>query len=200
MRALIVAFVLCLATSGCINVGPSEELPEMRFYAIDPVRTGAEVGRGARTIALRPVTGPRRYEERVVRRLESGRVEFLEFDRWAETPEQGLERATLAALLWTGKFDAVVLASIDVDAQLMLDAYIVACDVVGSMDAPQAQLTLWFVLSDNDKATLLDSRTATAKLPIPGPGLDGLGPTMAACASEVVDQVVAEWEKRGLLK
>ncbi len=202
------ARVLALLTAaGCIQLGPDGDAPVTRHHAIDAPSAprsgekGAEAPRmRAPPLAVRPFSAPERYDERVVRRGDDGSLEFLEFDRWAERPEDALFHGVQERLAASGRFEAVFDAAVDHRAELTLDGHLVACDLAADRGGRnRARLTVRLDLGRRHDGRVLHSQVYSAERPLSGTATAGLGGAMSACLADVLDDALAAWTKSGAL-
>lgn len=194
--------ILLSCLCGCINVGlgPSEEVPEIRFHAVVlPASPDAPSSPRADALAVAPFSAARRYGVRVVARDAPEVIDFLEFERWSDPPDDAVFQAMREALASTGRFGMVSPASSGLRTSLLLEGQILDFDLRRSAAAPwSASLRVRLDLSSREGSPL-HSGVFHASHPISGPKAEGLGLAMGLCVTDVAGQALAAWTAAGLL-
>jgi ABC-type uncharacterized transport system auxiliary subunit len=182
---------LALLLSGCIQIG-GDKVREVRRHALDVASVSTDTPIDA-SVRVSLFDARARYDLRVVAADESGTVSFLEFERWAEDPRDGLTDLVRETLAESGAFRSVQRADSGLEADMDLRGFVSACDLIRSGAGSRARLRLRLTLSDGNTDQVRHSASYQAERPLPGDDATGLGAAMTECVGDVLTRALADW-------
>ena len=199
MRILILAvsFAALLAGAACIRVGIGGDAapPLERVHSLGDVTLAKAAGpRTSETLAVQPLRGRKRFDERVLREEQDGRVAILESEHWAETPPDAATDAIREALARSGAFAGVTTQSAGLATTRSLHGYVLAFHVLRPAKGPwRAVFKVRLELVDPANGALLVGGVYEGAADLPQESLDGLGAAMTRAAGDAVSAALAQW-------
>jgi len=203
VRTLLLATLAAGLCGGCISVGLAGDgpAPAMRFHTLEaPTVSRGSTPASKHAVAVSRIDARERHDVRVVERMPDRTVRFLEFDRWADSPDEAVSVALREALAASGIFRRVSDAASAHPVTHTIDGHLLAFELIPSASGPwkahiAVRLTLGPALGGDGHHTELYDATRD----LPGAGTNGLGEAMSACVGDVLGQAVAAWRKAGAL-
>ena len=155
VRALLLA-ALAAGSAGCISVGLAGDgtQPEMRFHTLEaPILPKTGDPASPHSVAVARLSARERHDVRVVKRLPDRTVRFLDFERWADSPDEAVSVAIRESLAVSGTFRSVSDAADGHPVTHSLDGHLLAFELIPSESGPwkarlAVRLTLVPVRSD----------------------------------------------------
>ena len=189
--------IVCGFLTGCLGARPF--IP-VRYYSLEPLTDSVPHATQSRTIALgiQPFTAASRYHERMLYRLSEVEVNFYEYDRWVEPPEEMVTRIVADALRASGLFPQVrQVANLQLPAWL-LSAVLLRFDEVRGPHLSRAECWLQLELRRARDEQLLWSKTLRAAAPLNGKSAAALATAMTTAVHQIARQLITELQTADL--
>ena len=185
------ALILLVVAVGCDPLAPRTNVPNTRYYALDPQIEVQTYPSTAFSVAVRPFDFARVYKEPIVYRESAHEVKLYNYDEWTELPSDTVTRAVMDALTKTGRFadvgDAMGMRAPD----LILTGEVRAFEELRMDGAPRARVELRLSLrralgGDGNNAVWSD--ILNAEVPLPQENVPGLASAMSDAVAQLAEQ------------
>ena len=151
--------------AGCALLTRPRLIPT-RYYSISPSPPEAPAGKTAPvTLAVRFLTAPSRYRERILYRKSETVVGHREGDRWVEPPDEMVTTALVQALQAAKVADVVLEGRLLPRADVVLEGSILRFDEVQGRDQWEADFAIELVLKTDEGDRLLLAERFPARQP-----------------------------------
>lgn len=183
--------IVCTLLTGCLGARPFIPL---RYYSLEPLTDNIPHATHSRTIALgiQPFTAASRYHERMLYRLSEVEVNFYEYDRWVEPPEEMVTRIIAASLRASGLFQQVQQADNLRLPAWFLSAELLRFDEVREPPERRAECWLRLALRRAPDERLRWSKTLRAAVPLAHQTAAGFAAAMSAAVQQIARQLITE--------
>lgn len=189
--------ILCGLLTGCLD---SRQFTPVRYYSLEPLTDN--IPRATQSwripLGIQPFTAASRYRERMLYRSSEVEVNFYEYDRWVEPPEEMVTRMIAAALRAAGLFQQV--QHVD-DVRLpawILSGELLRFDEVRGPQASRAECWLRLALRRAQDERLLWSNTLRAAVPLRHKTAAALALAMNAAVQQIARQLIIELQTADL--
>jgi len=189
--AVLSVFLVCALLTGCLGARP---FTPVRYYSLEPLADNIPQAIHSRTVPLgiQPFTAATRYRERMLYRASEVEVNFYEYDRWVEPPEEMVTRVIAAALRDAGLFQQVQeVANLQLPAWV-LSAELLRFDEVRGAQAWRAECWLRLALRRAQDEHLLWSNTLRAAVRLSHKSAAGLAVAMSAAVQQIARQLISD--------
>jgi ABC-type uncharacterized transport system auxiliary subunit len=194
---ILAASLAALLAPACIRVGiGGEAAPALeRVHTLGDAAPAKAAGpRTAETLAVMPMRGRKRFDERVLREEPDGRVAILETEHWAESPPDAATDAVRETLARSGAFAAVTTQTAGLASTRALNGYVLSFHVVRPEKGPwRAVFKARLELVDPTNGALLCGGVYEGAADLPHESLDGLGAAMTRAVGDAVAAALAQW-------
>lgn len=189
--------ILCGLLAGCLG---ARSFTPVRYYSLEPL-TGTipqAVHRWKIRLGIQPFTAATRYRERMLYRASEVEVNFYEYDRWVEPPEEMVTRLIAAALR-----DADLFQQVQEVANLQLPAWVLSAellrfDEVRGAPTWRAECWLRLALRRAQDERLLWSNTLRAAVPLGDKSAAGFAVAMSGAVQQIAQQLITELQTANL--
>jgi ABC-type uncharacterized transport system auxiliary subunit len=193
----ICLLTICALLTGCLG---SRGYTPVRYYSIEPLSDDTPRATRSWTIPLgiQSFTAATRYRERMLYRLSEVEVNFYEYDRWVEPPEEMVTHVVAAALRASGLFPQVRHAN---NLQLpawLLSAVLLRFDEVRGPHLSRAECWLQLELRRAQDEQLLWSKTLRAAAPLNSKSPAALATAMTTAVHQIARQLITELQTADL--
>jgi len=187
-RAAVLLLAACLG--GCLAGG---EFRPTHFYAVDSEAAEAAAAETLPASAtLRRFTSVSRYGQRMIRRSSAVELDYDEYHRWADMPEELVSDALCRRLQERRVFRSLS----GPDLELPADATIEGRLLVFEQDVERhAVCSVALVVRRSSDQGVLWSGIVTGRKRVAGTTASDLARAMALALDEVADRCAAEWRK-----
>ena len=185
--SVAVAAVVC---AGCLARG---DFRPTHYYTLAPepeAATPAEAAPLRVTVSVRRFTANARYGQRIVRRLSAVELDYDEYHRWSESPEELVGEALCRALRARRVFASVVGPDLEVVSDVTVEGHVLAFEQTVDQ---QAECAVAFVVRRQSDGKALWAGSFTARDPMGGPSRADLAQAMSLSVSQIADQCAQAW-------
>lgn len=189
--------ILCSLLTGCLGTRP---FTPVRYYSLEPLTDTIPRAIQSWTIPLgiQPFTAATRYRERMLYRSSEVEVNFDEYDRWVEPPEEMVTRIIAAALRDAGLFPQIQqVATLQLPAWV-LSAELLRFDEVRGPQAWRAECWLRLALRRAQDEHLLWSKTLRAVVPLSDKSAAGFAVAMSTAVQQIAQQLITDLQTADL--
>lgn len=194
---IVAASLAALLATACIRVGVGgDAAPTLeRVHSLGEVTAAKSAGpRSTETLVVHPMRGRKRFDERVLRQEQDGRVAILETEHWAETPPDAATDAIREALARSGAFAGVSTPVSGLASTRALNGYVLSFHVLKPEKGPwRAVFKARLELVDPANGSLLSGGVYEGAADLPGDSLDGLGAAMTRAVGDAVTVALSQW-------
>jgi ABC-type uncharacterized transport system auxiliary subunit len=192
MRTLRFLGLLPLAAlcAGCL-LGRGEFRPT-HYFMLGQEEAKAAANPLPVTASIRRLTSNPRYGQRMVSRTSAVKLEYDEYNRWGENPEDLVGEALTQALRDRRVFASVVGPDVDVPAVVSIEGRVLAFERGPDGNAVCA---LALVLRRSRDGRPVWSETVTATTPAKGSSAEALAQAMSQSVARIADQCAEAWLK-----
>lgn len=188
------AVILLLVATGCDPLAPRNNVPNTRYYAIDPQLDVQSYPSTALRVGVRPLDYARVYKEPIVYRESPHEVKMYDFDQWSELPRDTVTRAIRDAMVQSKRFadvgDALAMRAPD----LTLTGELRAFESVRVDGPPRARVEVRLSLRQTvglEGSSALWSDILRAEVPLPQDDLPGLAEAISQAVAQVAGEAAA---------
>jgi ABC-type uncharacterized transport system auxiliary subunit len=189
--------IVCALLTGCLG---ARGFTPVRYYSLEPLsdNTPRATRSWATPLGIQPFAAATRYRERMLYRLSEVEVNFYEYDRWVEPPEEMVTRIVAAALRASGLFPQVrQAANLQLPAWL-LSAVLLRFDEVRGAQQSRAECWLRLELRRARDERLLWSKTLRAAAPLSNKSAAALAAAMTVAVQQIAQQLISELQTADL--
>jgi ABC-type uncharacterized transport system auxiliary subunit len=195
--AVLGVLMVCAFLTGCLG---ARQFTPVRYYSLEPLTDNIPqaIQRWTIPLGIQPFTAATRYRERMLYRSSEVEVNFYEYDRWVEPPEEMVTRLIAAALRDAGLFQQVQqVANLQLPAWV-LSGELLRFDEVRGAQASRAACWLRLALRRAQDERLLWSKTLRAAVPLSHKSAAGLAVAMSAAVQQIAQQLISELQTADL--
>ena len=191
-RSLLILFAVALTLlGGCL---PSGKFRPTRHFTLEP--GGPAPSKGAAplpvTAKVRRFSVTPRYDYRMTRRLSDVQLQYSEFDRWVETPDELVANGFYRALARSRAFQYVIPPEFSAAGDVLVEGRVMAFE--GAPDN-HAALTLALALRRESNNRVLWQKTLSRTAPMGNTSPAALAEALSKALDEMVAECVEEWRK-----